>query len=77
MGGVPVSNHVFIEVDAPKIAKHVHVKKNPDRTAQLFVDGTEFPYAVSADSGIDTSTSADGITTVTLTIFADQVTIDG
>lgn len=58
----------------PKLIKHfdlpMHKKGEPT------VDGEEFPYYISADYPVDTTTR-DGLTFVTLTLLAEKVTIGG
>ena len=64
--------HEFPHKSTPKVIKHFELPKkgNP------LVDGEEFPYYVSADFPVDTTTR-EGVTFVTLTLLADKVTIGG
>ena len=56
----------------PKLIEHFYVPKG----GHPIVDGEEFPYYVSADYPVDTTTR-DGVTFVTLTLLAEKVTIGG
>ena len=58
----------------PKLIKHFYAPKK----GHPIVDGEEFPFHVSADYPLETTTRhADGITFVTITLLAEKVTIDG
>ena len=58
----------------PKIIKHFDLPK----VGAPIVDGEEFPYYVSGDFPVETTTSrGGGVTLVTLTLLAEKVTIGG
>ena len=54
----------------PKLIEHFYVPKG----GHPIVDGEEFPFYVSGDHPLDTTTR-DGLTYVTLTLLAEKVTI--
>ena len=58
----------------PKVIEHFYVPK----VGHPIVDGEEFPFYISSDYPVETTTRvADGVTFVTLTLLAEKVTIGG